>query len=77
MLSAENIADAKRRFASRTIDSNNRYWVITGESENPDFSGTHYHPILACVQGSFKEAVDYAITLQGFSLGATVVTSGR
>ncbi len=44
----------------------NGTWIIKGESENPDFTGSHYEPTLACVKGTLEKAVNYAVELPNF-----------
>jgi len=41
-------------------------WNIHGEDPNPDMGGPHSNPLLATVKGTYEEAVDYALTLDGF-----------
>jgi hypothetical protein len=41
-------------------------WRIFGEDPNCDFGGPHHEPDLGVVEGTFKEAITYAFTLNSF-----------
>ena len=41
-------------------------WQIFGEDPNCDFGGHHHQPLLDTVSGTYKEVVEYALTLENF-----------
>lgn len=41
-------------------------WRIYGEDPNPDLCGPHHEPDLGTFEGTFSEAIDYAIDKRGF-----------
>jgi hypothetical protein len=41
-------------------------WRIVGEDANPDMGGHHYQPLLTNVEGAYADAVDMALSLDGF-----------
>lgn len=41
-------------------------WEILGEDPNCDLGGSHVQPKLEVVSGTYKNVVEYAITLRGF-----------
>ena len=41
-------------------------WKIVGEDSNCDLGGSHYQPHLETVTGTYKNVVEYALTLDRF-----------
>lgn len=41
-------------------------WQILGEDPNCDLGGSHHQPTLGTVQGTYEDAVEYALELPGF-----------
>lgn len=41
-------------------------WKIFGEDQNAELAGPHHEPKLETVNGTYKNVVDYALTLNGF-----------
>jgi hypothetical protein len=58
--------DIRRRLLSQRSPSTKGIWRIKGEDPNADLSGPHVRPNLGLVEGTYEEAVEYALTLKGF-----------
>lgn len=41
-------------------------WQIYGEDNNPDWNSSHHEPLLKTVQCTLSEAIDYAVSIDGF-----------
>lgn len=41
-------------------------WEIYGEDPNCDFGGHHHTPLLIIVEGSYEDAIQFAVTQKGF-----------
>ena len=54
-----------RLFENYSLDEQGT-WKIFGEDHNADMSGSHHEPKLDTVTGTYKNVVEYALTLDGF-----------
>jgi len=51
----------------RKVDENTKgVWKIYGEDTNCDMGGSLHEPYLATVEGTFKKAIEYAMSLDKF-----------
>lgn len=54
-------------------------WRILGEDPNCDFGGAHHEPHLETVTGTYKNVVEYAMTLRGWETwghGGRIIKEG-
>lgn len=42
------------------------FWEICGEDSNCDFGGYHHEPLLTRIEGTYSDAVELALSLDGF-----------
>lgn len=47
-------------------DNETGIWKILGEDPNPDMAGPHHEPELETLSGTYKNVVEYALTLPRF-----------
>jgi len=57
---------ARARLLNNYPSDDHGTWKIFGEEHNPDLSGPHNEPKLKTVTGTYKNVVEYALSLNGF-----------
>lgn len=62
-MSKEN---ARARLLENYSGADHGTWTIYGEDHNVDLAGPHSEPKLDVVTGTYKNVVEYALTLNGF-----------
>jgi hypothetical protein len=60
------IHGARARLLENQLAGKVGVWKILGEDPNCDLGGSHHQPTLATVQGTYGDAVEYALELSGF-----------
>jgi len=56
----------QRLFACSIPNDEFGLWEIVGEDPNCDLGGNHHQPLLTRVEGTYVEAVEFALNLDGF-----------
>lgn len=63
---SDNHDNVRRRLFEQHSPSATGTWRILGEDPNCDFGGHHHEPELETVTGTYRNVVEYALTLPGF-----------
>lgn len=59
-------SNARNRLLENYDAAEHGTWSIYGEDQSAELTGSHHEPKLEVVTGTYKNVVEYALTLDGF-----------